>query len=497
MRTVPGRTESVIIIGAGLGGLSAALRLAGAGRKVTVIERESVPGGRAGRLELGGYSFDTGPTVLTMPELIEDAFNCVGESMSDRLELIRVDPAYRARFADGTTLDVHADFDAMTAEIADKCGPADVDGYRRFVEYLRKLYELERPDFIDRNLDSVTELIGPSAVKLLAMGGLRKLAPVVNKFLVDDRLRRIFSFQAMYAGLAPQEALAIYAVISYMDCVRGVYFPRGGMHALPMAMAAAATAAGVTFRYDTSAAHIEVHAGRAGAVILESGERLACDVVVANVDLPMVYRDLLDPAYTPAAVKKLNYSPSCVLMHVGSSASYDHLLHHTIEFGQAWDSTFDEIIHQGKTMSDPSFLISNPSLTDPSLAPAGKHSYYALFPCPNTVAGKNIDWRTRQHSYRDHMVSRMEERGMTGFGDSIEVEQLVTPDDWRAMGLAAGAPFSASHTLLQTGPLRRPTLDPGIENLVFCGANTQPGVGVPMVLLSGRLAAERITGRAS
>jgi phytoene desaturase len=180
---------------------------------------------------------------------------------------------------------------------------------------------------------------------------------------------------------------------------------------------------------------------------------------------------------------------------VGSTTAYPNLDHHTIDFGQAWERTFDEIIHRGEVMSDPSFMVSNPTATDPSLAPVGRQSYYALFPAPNTVSGKNIDWAKQGGRYRDHMIATMEARGFAGFGAGIEVEQLVTPQDWQEMGLAAGAPFSASHSVLQTGPLRQPTLDRHIENLVFCGANTQPGVGVPMVLISGRLAAERITGR--
>ena len=221
LRVVEGRTDSVIIIGAGLGGLSTALRLVGAGRKVTILERGQYPGGRAGRLDLSGYRFDTGPTVLTMPELIQDALACVGENVEDRLDLIKVDPAYRARFADGSVIDVHTDQAAMVDEISRQCGQADADGYQRMVDYLAELYRVEMPDFIDRNLDGVADCIGPSALRLLQMGSLRRLDPLVGKFLTDDRLRRIFSFQAMYAGLAPQEALGIYAVIAYMDCVRG------------------------------------------------------------------------------------------------------------------------------------------------------------------------------------------------------------------------------------------------------------------------------------
>lgn len=493
MRTVSGRTDSVVIVGAGLGGLSAALRLAGAGRKVTVVERESVPGGRAGRLTLDGYHFDTGPTVLTMPELIDDALACVGERTEDWLELIQVDPAYRARFADGSQIDVHTDFDAMTEEIARTCGPADVDGYRRFVGFLRELFELEMPTFIDRNLDGVVELIGPKAVRLLTMGGLRRLSPAVAKYLQDERLQRIFSFQAMYAGLAPQQALAIYAVISYMDCVRGVYFPRGGMHALPVALAAAAEQHGVEFRYSTEVTRIEVTGRRATAVITADGDRIEADTVVVNADLPTAYAELLPPQFTPRRVRRLTYSPSCVVLHAGSTRRYEGLLHHTIDFGRAWKRTFDEIIDRGELMSDPSFLVSNPTATDPALAPAGKQTYYVLFPSPNTRNGADLDWSELGPRYRDEIIATMHARGFPGFADGIEVESVVTPQDWQQMGLAAGAPFSASHKLFQTGPLRTPTLDRRVENLVFCGANTQPGVGVPMVLISGRLAAERIT----
>ena len=500
MRALSGRgipADHVVVIGAGLGGLSAALRLAGAGRRVTVLEREDRPGGRAGQLRVDGYTFDTGPTVLTMPELLDDALACVGEKLSDRVELVKVDPAYRARFADGTAIDVHTDVDAMADEIARTGTARDADGYRKMVTFLEKLYRIERDDFIDRNLDSVTDFIGPSAVnalKLLALGGLRRLDGRIGDFVKDDRLRRIFSFQAMYAGLAPHDARAIYAVIAYMDCVKGVWFPKGGMAAVPVALADAAADAGVEFRYGTTVTRIETSGDRAVAVHTADGERIAADAVVVNADLPMAYRQLLDPQYTPRAVKRLTYSPSCVLMHVGSSATFADTAHHTIDFGQAWDQTFDEIIRTGRTMSDPSFLVSNPSQTDPSLAPDGRQTYYVLFPCPNTITGAHIYWATEGPRYRDEMVATMERRGFPGFGDAIEVERLVTPADWQAMGLAAGAPFAAAHSLRQTGPLRRPTLDPTLGNVVFCGSNTQPGVGVPMVLLSGRLAAQRIVG---
>jgi phytoene desaturase len=496
MRTVAGPTDSVVVIGAGLGGLSAALHLAGAGRQVTVLEREAVPGGRAGLIRDHGYLFDTGPTVLTMPELLARALDAVGEELDDWLTLRRLEPAYRARFADGSTIDVRSDVDAMAATIEAACGPKDATGYRRFVEFLRELYRVELPHFVDRNLDSPLQLAGLPLARLAALGAFRRLGPKVATFFDDDRLRRLFSFQAMYAGLSPARALAIYSVITYMDCVEGVFFPEGGMHAVPRAMAGAAAAHGVRFRYNTTATRIEITGGRARAVVTADGERIPTDVVVVNADLPIAYRELLPPGYTPRRVKRLRYSPSAVVLHAGSAAQFPEAAHHTINFGSAWDATFEQVVDRGELMSDPSFLLTTPTLTDPSLAPAGRHSHYVLFPAPNLDPrrGSPIDWTAMRERYRDHMVETLERRGYPGFGDGIECEHLVTPADWRDLGLAAGAPFAAAHSFGQSGPFRPSTLDRRIENLVFAGSNTQPGVGVPMVLISGRLAAERVTG---
>lgn len=491
-RVVPGRTDDIVIVGAGLGGLSAALRLAGAGRQVTVLEQASEPGGRAGVLRVGGYRFDTGPTVLTMPEFIDDALACVGERLADRLELLPLRPAYRANFADGSTIDVHTDADRMAEQIEQVASPRDAAGYRDLVRFLRRLYALEQTRFIDRNLDSAVQLVGSAGVRLLALGGLRRLAPKIGQYLTDERLRRIFSFQAMYAGLAPQDALAMYAVISYMDTVAGVYFPRGGMHALPQALAAAAEAHGVSFRYRTKVERIEVAGGRAQAVRTTDGERIAADVVVVNADLPTAYQQLLPAEYRPRRLDRLRFSPSCVLLHAGSSNSYPDLAHHSIFFGTAWQQTFAEVIEHGRLMSDPSFLVSNPSRSDPALAPAGRQTYYLLFPAPNTRFG--IDWPLIGPRYREEIMQVLDSRGLSGFGNGVEETVLVTPQDWQDQGLAAGSPFAAAHTPRQSGPFRFPTLDRRVENLVFCGSNTQPGVGVPMVMLSGRLAAARITG---
>ena len=489
-RSIPGPTSHVVVVGAGLAGLSAALRLAGAGRKVTLLERESVPGGRNGLLEKSGYRFDTGPSVLTMPDLIRDALAEVGEELEDWLELMPVSPLYRAFFADGTQLDVHANTAQMEEEISRVIGPEEAAGYGRYVDFVTKLYKYEFNDFIDKNIDSPFHLLTPNLARLVALGGFRHLAPKVNQFLSDPRTQRVYSFQAMYAGLSPQQALAIYAVIAYMDSVNGVFFPKGGMHAVPRALAGAAAKHGVDIRYNTEVTKVEKRNGRAVAVQTANGERFECDALILNPDLPVAWRDLL--GRTPLTIKRLKYSPSCAVLLAGSNRSYPHLAHHNIHFGHDWEGVFRELIDERRVMSDPSILVTVPSMDDPSLAPEGKHSYYTLFPTPNLDA--DIDWKSYGPKYRDEMVRVMEERGYTGFGDSIEVEELTTPLDWESRGMERGAPFASSHTFMQTGPFRPSNLARGFENVVFAGSGTRPGVGVPMVLISGKLAAERIIG---
>lgn len=490
MRQVIGKSDHVVIVGAGLGGLSAALRLAGAGRRVTVVEREAVPGGRAGLLQRDGYSFDTGPSVLTMPSLIQDALSCVGEDIKDWLELIPLDPLYRAFYHDGTHLDVHADRHRMQDEIATKISPAEAIGYGKYVDFVTKLYKYEMNDFIDRNIDSPLNLITPNLAKLVALGGFRHLAPKVNQFLKDPRTQKVYSFQAMYAGVSPQQALAIYAVIAYMDSVNGVFFPKGGMHAVPRALAGAAEKHGVTFRYNTTVTSVEKSNGRATAVLTDTGERILCDALILNPDLPVAYRDLL--GHTPRRIKTLKYSPSCVTLLVGTKKKYDHLAHHNIHFGESWEQVFDELINKKTLMTDPSLLVTVPTYDDPDLAPKDHSSYYILFPTPNLDA--DIDWKVEGPRYRDEMLRVMEARGYEGFAESIEVEKLTTPLDWQNQGMERGAPFASAHTFFQTGPFRPRNLAHGFENVVFAGSGTQPGVGVPMVLISGRLAAERIVG---
>lgn len=490
MRRLAGPTDHVVVIGAGLSGLSATLHLLGAGRQVTVLEAAPHVGGRAGGDQLGDYRIDTGASVLTMPDLIDEALSSVGSSLSDRVELTRLDPAYRAHFADGSTIAVHTDADAMAAEVRRVAGPKEADGYRRLRAWLTELYRVERDTFIGANFDSPFGLLTPKLAHLAAIGGFGRLGPAIGRFLADERLRRLFSFQSLYAGLSPRHALAAYAVIAYMDTVAGVWFPRGGVAAVAEAMAAAATDAGADVRVSTPAAWLERRGDRVTAVRTVHGERIPCDAVVLTPDLPVSYRLL---GMAPRRPLRPRWSPSAVVLHAGVTRTWPQLAHHTVFFGANWDRTFDEILHKGRLMSDPSLLVTRPTATDPGLAPAGRHVVSVLAPCPNLDTAP-IDWQRVGPAYRDELGRVLSARGLTGFDESVEVERLVTPADWAGAGLAAGTPFSLAHTFPQTGPFRPRNLVAGVANVVLAGCGTTPGVGIPPVVISGRLAAERVVG---
>ncbi|MBA3266881.1 MAG: phytoene desaturase [Acidimicrobiia bacterium] len=480
----------VAIVGAGLGGLSAACQLVGRGHDVVVLERADVPGGRAGLWEEKGYQFDTGPSVLTMTGLIADAFAAAGADMADHLTLMPVDPMYRACFADGSVIRVRHGREAMTAEIRDTCGAQEAAGFGRFCDWLTRLYRLELPNFIDRNFDNVFSIARPMRplLSLVRLGGFRKLAGAVNRYFVDERLRRLFSFQAMYAGLSPFDALALYCVITYMDTVEGVFFPKGGMHAVPRGLAAAASAAGVEFRYGVTVdAVVRSPAGVRG-VALADGETVAADAVVLNPDLPVAYRDLLGGLPAPRVARKGHYSPSCAVWLAGVKGDLpEGAAHHNVHFGTQWAESFEALLDRGILMPDPSILVSSPSVSDPSLAPEGSQSLYVLEPTPN-LEGR-VDWGAQRERFKDDLVARV---GALGYPTEVDVERFTDPADWERQGMSRGTPFALAHNFFQTGPFRPNNVDKRAPGVVFVGSGTVPGVGVPMVLLSGRLAAERV-----
>jgi phytoene desaturase len=481
----------VVVVGAGLGGLSAAAHLSTRGHDVVIAERDPVPGGRAGLIAEAGFRLDTGPTVLTMPNLLRDAFAAAGAEMADFVNVRPVDPMYRAVYADGSTLHVRHGRDAMTEEIREFANAREAEAFGRFCEWLEQLYRVEMANFIDVNYDSAFDIVRPwrAALQLIRLGGLGRLGPKVASFFDDERLQRIFSFQAMYAGLAPYEALALYGVITYMDSVEGVYMADGGMHSIASGLARAVEKAGVRIRYGSPVSRIlRAGDGAVSGVEIAGSERVPADAVVCNADLPVAYRTLLPGVAAPRVARRGAYSPSCVVWHAGvRGAPPADAAHHNIHFGGAWDGAFRAVIDRGVLMPDPSILVTLHSLDDPDLAPPGCSTMYALEPVPN-LDGR-IDWARESDRIAADLRARV--AGL-GYPTDVVVERVYDPLDWERLGMERGTPFALAHTLRQTGPLRPANVDKRVPGLVFTGSSTVPGVGVPMVLVSGKLAAERI-----
>lgn len=492
----------VVVVGAGLGGLSAACHLVGRGHAVTVLERADEPGGRASQLREAGFRIDAGPTVLTMTGLIDEALRAAGSSLRERLQLVPLDPMYRATFAAGSDpqgdgeIRVRRGREEMIAEIRSVAGSRDARAFARFADWLAQLYELEMPGFIARNFDRPTDLLRPpgALLRLVRLGGLRRLGSVVRSYFDDPRLQRLFSFQALYAGLSPLEALATYAVITYMDSIEGVSFPLGGMHAVAEALAGAAGDAGAEFRYGTPVARIVRRPGRSGAVRgveLEDGEIVPADVVVANLEVPAVYRLLLDGLSAPLVARRGEYSPSAALWLAGLEGPPPAgAAHHNVHFGEAWESAFRELLRERRPMTDPSILVSLPALTDPALAPPGGQVLYALEPVPNLDGP--VDWLTESPRLADRLREHLARLGYLRPDVTVGPSVFVDPPEWRRRGMERGTPFSLSHRFFQSGPFRPGNVDRRVPGLVLTGTGTVPGVGVPMVLVSGRLAAERV-----
>nr|SBO96323.1 Phytoene dehydrogenase [Nonomuraea gerenzanensis] len=475
-----------MVVGAGLGGLSAAVHLAAAGRQVTVVEALDEPGGCCGTARLGAYRFDTGPSVLTMPDVLAEVFGAAGQELRHWLPLRRLDPSYRMVFEDGSRLDVLPEREAMTEQVRTVCGPAEAARYERYRRLLAEMFRLEWPAFIDADMTRLRGLARPAALlRLAALGGFRRLDRLAARHLRDPRLIKAHTFQALYVGLSPQQALGIYAVIAHMDTVGGVYFPeRGGMHAIPSAMAALLDKLGAGIRYGVRAREIVTDGDGVTGVLLADGERLPARQVVVACDRLAARRLLPGPA-DDWRLRRPRHSPSCLVLHAGLDRPPTGQAHHTLHFGRTWEDTFGALA-AGRPQPDPSLLVTCPE-PDGETAPAGHATLSVLEPAPNL---ERADWRRLRPELESRLLGRM--AGL-GYGDLAAAPRLVVdPPAWAARGHSAGTPFALDHRFTQTAWLRPSAVARRVPGLHFAGMYTAPGVGVPPVLISGRLAAERI-----
>lgn len=481
----------VAIIGAGLGGLSAASQLIANGYDVTIFERESNVGGRARRVTAqtpkGEYLTEIGPTVFTMLDVARIPFETLGIDMDKRVEMIKVDPSYRGIFADGSSLDWSADKETRFQRITSLAGTDQAQGFEDYVSWLEKLVKVEYDKFVAKNFDSVFDLLKtPGALaRLLQMGAFSHMDKRVGKFISDPRLISMSTFQALYAGVTPSQALAVYCIISYMDLVQGVYYPKGGMCAYGEALADAMRDSGVKIHLETNVSKVETL--RSGAHRIHSGNANEdFDAVICNADLAYAYPEIFE-SDMPRRIRNGRYSPSCLVYVVGGSAS-SHLsnAHHTIHFSKDDKTSFDQLVKTKTMMTNPSFLVSRPTASDPTISPDGTDVFYLLEPCPHLDS--QVEFEKNRELHIERMRGHLTKAGIEL--SRVDCEIFIDPNDWEQQRMFRGTPFSLAHTFFQSGPFRPKNRIKSKPGLFFCGTGTTPGVGIPMVIESGRLSAE-------
>jgi len=482
------KTRSAVVIGAGFGGIAAALRLRARGYTVTLVDRLDQLGGRAAVYRRNGFVFDAGPTVVTAPFLFDELFALFGRSMADYLTMVPLDPWYRVRFDDGAVFDYGDGIERTEAEIR-RFNPADVEGYRAFLRSTERIFDVGYPRLGDvpfHDLRTMLRIV-PTMVRLQSY---RSVYGYVSQYLRDPRLRQVFSFQPLLVGGNPFTTTSIYALIHYLERKWGVHFAMGGTGSIVAALGRLLEEVGVTVELGVTAEQIEVSGGRVTGVRLAGGRRLPTDVVVANADAPYVYRHMIAPEHRrkwhDRKVDRLRYSMGLFVMYFGARKKFDDLAHHMILLGPRYKALLTEIF-DGTTMpKDFSLYLHAPTVTDPSMAPAGCEAFYVLAPVPNLQA--NIDWSVEGDRLRDRIVDYLEATVLPGIRETIVEDFYVTPEHFRDNLLSLhGSGFSIQPILTQSAYFRFHNKSEDVEGLYFVGAGTHPGAGMPGVLTSAKV----------
>lgn len=488
--------KKIIVIGAGLGGLAAGLRLRHAGFEVTLVEKLNKIGGRSNQLYEHGFHVDTGPTILVMKDQFDETYQALGRDINHRVKFTQLDPNYRIYFHDQTHIDLHSNM----AKLADELEQVEAGAGEKVFQFLGDnalKYELGM-GFVTRNYDQITELLNLTAgLRLIRTGAQENLYQQVARYFKSDKLRKAFSFHSMFLGLSPFDSLAMYALITYADLARGMYYPEGGIYAIIEDLANIAAQDGVEIRTGIAVQKILVKNGAAVGVLLENGESLFADAVVSNADLPYTYGELIpntvNKKYNDHKLDQLKYACSGYLLYLGVNRTYPDMRHQALYFSEDYRANLDAIFVTGKMPTDPSFHINNPTITDPTLAPAGHAILYVLAPMPNLEIGK-INWETEKIHLRDHLLDQLETLVDPHIREHIVWEQDYTPLDFKKdINAVHGNAFgSLAHSLFQSAFFRPHNIARELPGLFFVGQGTYPGIGMPMVLISAKLVTERI-----
>lgn len=492
-----------LIVGAGPGGLSAAMNLAGLGVEVTVVEKEALPGGRMRGLTLGErgeYQVDTGPSIMQLPQVLERIFRRAGLRIEDYLSLKRLPENTRVHFWDGTHLDTHWDQAKMKAEVA-RLNPALVPAYERWFAESREKYRIAYGTFMAHPADSLGYYNPLRLLPAAKFKPWQTLYRHLDENFHDDRFSYAFSYPSKYLGLHPTTCSSVFSVIPFLELEFGVWHVMGGFRALAAGMKKAAEDLGATFRMSAPVAKVLVENKRAVGVELLSGEKLSADVVVVNADLPYAARTLIDESWREGtrlsneALQKAKYSCSTFMLYLALDKKYAELPHHLIYLSNAARRTDrDALEDKHADLEDPPFYVVNPNVTDPAGAPEGHSALYVLVPTPNTAG--DHDWPRIEAELTKKVPGWLARVGLKDVERHIVAKRAFTAETWRDdFNVHRGAVFNLSHTWLQLGPLRPKVQSPHVENLYWVGGGTHPGSGLLTIMESANIAANYVSER--
>lgn len=492
-------TKTITVIGAGVAGLASAIRLQNEGFQVTILEKEATPGGKMNRIDLEGYAFDLGPTIVMMPELYREVFEITGRNPDDYIPMVRLDPMYSGYFDNGTkeyqvTNDLVKNIE-MFEEISDE----DAEGFLRYLTDLYQRFNVAKNHFLQRPFRNKKDFYNPFMIgQGMKLKTLNNAENLMKKYIKDKRMRQMISFQTLYIGISPFKGPSLYTIIPMIEFLYGIWFIKGGMRTMASAMERLFLEMGGEITYNTSVEQIVIEDKKAAGVMVD-GTLLASDYVMCNADFPYAMKNLIkEPEhkgkYQDKKIDKMDYSCSCFVLYLGMDRKYPELDNvHNFVFSEDLDTNISQIF-EGDVIENPSLYMYIASKIDPSLAPKGKDGIYILMPVSDTHTLKYEWTEETSNMYRDKIMSKISKLpGMENFEEEIVVETTMTPAEFEGRFNAYnGATFGLRPTLTQSNHMRPQSKATHCDNLYFTGSSTHPGAGVPIVLLSSKIAVEEL-----
>ncbi|MGM7702534.1 phytoene desaturase family protein [Pseudalkalibacillus sp. Hm43] len=487
--------KKAVIIGGGLGGLSAAIRLKADGYDVEVFEKNERVGGKLNQRAGNGFTFDTGPSILTMPWVLEQLFESAGRNLNDYVKLKKLDPQWRTFFEDGKTIDVSADLSSWLNEIKQKTN-TEASDFLEYLQYCTKMYELSMKSFYGKSLSGLSDLRKLHSFKdLLQMDPMKSMHEKTRSYIKDPHLQQLLDFFIMYIGSSPYHAPAVLSQLVHVQLGLGIYYVEGGMYQIANAMVRLLDELEVPIHTNAKIDDITYKRKKATGIRLENGEEIPADIVVSNLEAIPAHRSLLSQhKKSNKELKELNkYEPtvSGLVMLLGIDKQYDQLLHHNFFFSKDPEKEFRQIFDEKVPADDPTVYIGVSSKSDMSQAPEGKDNLFILTHVPPLKEGES--WETFRETYRQTVLRKLERMGLEDIENHIEFQYEFIPDDLeRLYGSNGGSIYGVVTDRKVNGGFKVPARSNLLKNLYFVGGSTHPGGGVPMVTLSGQLTADLI-----